>query len=381
MDGRQEARKVTPKHGPASHCQRHCAMRSWQPSETFDGVEMVAMLSSELVRSALESSPDAMVIIDASGTILFANQRLSALFGYEREEVRGSSIEQLMPERFRATHVFAAENRMRPMGAALDLYAQRKDGSEFPVEISLSPVRDGDALVAAAIRDVTERKRVQQELILAREAAEHAREIADEAREAADRANQAKSRFLAMASHDLRQPLQSLALLNGTLRRLVTHPDAVEALTYQDQAIEAMSRLLNALLDISNLESGAIEPAPHVLLVEDDPAVRDATRMLLKVAGYRVLTAASLAEAQACAAEHPQIALLVTDYHLSNGETGRQVIASLRDVLGTSLGAVLITGDTSSAVKDLQHDERLRLARKPINAEELLAILKSLLAN
>jgi signal transduction histidine kinase len=286
-----------------------------------------------------------------------------------------------MPERFRATHVFAAENRMRPMGAALDLYAQRKDGSEFPVEISLSPVRDGDALVAAAIRDVTERKRVQQELILAREAAEHAREIADEAREAADRANQAKSRFLATASHDLRQPLQSLALLNGTLRRLVTHPDAVEALTYQDQAIEAMSRLLNALLEISNLESGAIEPAPHVLLVEDDAAVRDATRMLLKVAGYRVLTAASLAEAQACAAEHPQIALLVTDYHLSNGETGTQVIASLRDVLGASLGAVLITGDTSSAAKDLQHDERLRLARKPINAEELLAILKALLAN
>jgi two-component system, sensor histidine kinase len=519
---------------------------------------MVAMLSSEFVRSALESSPDAMVIIDASGKILFSNQQLSALFGYDRDEVRGRSIEHLMPERFRARHVghrerFAAENRLRPMGVGLELYARRKDGSEFPVEISLSPIRDrDDALVAAAIRDVTDRQRAQQELILAREAAEHARQIADEAREAADRANQAKSRFLATASHDLRQPLQSLALLNGTLRRLVTGADAVEALSYQDQAIEAMSRLLNALLDISKLESGAIKPertdfpvsalfeelrhefaslaankglqlqvvpaaecihsdpslvgqilrnlvsnaikytragsirlsslrrpntirievldtgigipadqlqyiydefyqvgvatnssregyglglsivqrlvrlldinldvqsevgkgsvfalelpageadavakssaaesvhvarqttAPQVLIVEDDPAVRDATRMLLKVEGYRVLTAASLAEAQACAAKHPQIALLVTDYHLSNGETGTQVIASLRDMLGADLRSVLITGDTSSAVRNLQHDERLRLARKPIHAEELLTMLKALLAS
>ena len=120
--------------------------------------------------------------------------------------------------------------------------------------------------------------------------------------------------------------------------------------------------------------------APHVLLVEDDPAVRDATRMLLKVEGYRVLSASSLAEAQAHSAAHPQIDLLVTDYHLSNGETGTQVIESLRASLGKSLKAVLITGDTSSALKELQRDERLRLARKPINADELLGLLKSLLA-
>jgi two-component system CheB/CheR fusion protein len=117
-----------------------------------------------------------------------------------------------------------------------------------------------------------------------------------------------------------------------------------------------------------------------VLLVEDDPAVRDATRMLLKVEGYRVLTASCLAEAQALALEYPQLDLLVTDYHLSNSETGTQVIASLRASLGAHLKAVLITGDTSSAVRDLQHDEKTRLARKPIHAEELLTLLKSLLA-
>ncbi|HEY6923529.1 MAG TPA: PAS domain S-box protein, partial [Steroidobacteraceae bacterium] len=187
-------------------------------------------LSAELSRSVLDSSPDAMVVVDSKGHIIFVNQRLTELFGYGREEIRGQPVELLIPLRFRTAHVshraaFASERKVRPMGAGLELYACRKDGSEFPVEISLSPVQEaGTQLVAAAIRDVTERKRAQKELILARETAENARRAADEAREAADRANQAKSRFLATASHDLRQPLQSLALLNGALRRLVDHP-------------------------------------------------------------------------------------------------------------------------------------------------------------
>jgi two-component system, sensor histidine kinase len=112
--------------------------------------------------------------------------------------------------------------------------------------------------------------------------------------------------------------------------------------------------------------------------VEDDPAVRNATRMLLKVEGFQVLTAGSLAEARAHASQHPDLDLLVTDYHLSNDETGTQVISALREDLRKQLKAVLITGDTSSAVKELERDERLRVARKPIHAEELLTLLKSL---
>src|SRR5690242_20545174 len=151
------------------------------------------MLSAELVRSVLDSAPDAMIIIDASGSVLFANNQISALFGYSGDAVIGRKVEMLLPERFRNRHVghrssYAASGRVRPMGAGLELFALRADGTEFPVEISLSPIRDGaDLLIAAAIRDVTDRKRVEREL--------------KEARAEADRANLAKSRFLATASH------------------------------------------------------------------------------------------------------------------------------------------------------------------------------------
>src|SRR5208282_4555414 len=129
-----------------------------------------------------------------------------------------------MPDRFRTRHVehrqaYIEAPRVRPMGESLVLFGQCRDGSEFPIEISLSPIQDGErTLVVAAIRDATIRRRVEVELRNAREAADHLREEADEARENADRANQSKGRFLATASHDLRQPLQTLALLNGALR-------------------------------------------------------------------------------------------------------------------------------------------------------------------
>jgi PAS domain S-box-containing protein len=500
----------------------------------------------ELARSALDAAPDAMIIIDASGIIRFANRQVSALFGYEHDKVIGWHVEQLMPERFRLRHVahrdgYVRSLRVRPMGAELELYARRHDGTEFPVEISLSPIQDGGrALVAAAIRDTTDRVRAKAELIAAREAAE--------------RANQGKSRFLATASHDLRQPLQSLALLNGSLRRLVTDTLAREALDQQELAIGAMSRLLNALLDISKLESGAIQPeltdfkvaslfeelrnefagiaakkglelqieaanecvhsdpalveqilrnllsnaikytregrvilhcieeperlirievldtgvgipanqlpliceefyqvgvpanssrdgyglglsivqrlvrllnlgfriesqvgkgsafslvlplsmgtvipqyatAPeppkpgphpgktHVLLVEDDAAVRSATRMLLKVDGYRVTAAETLADALSIARTDPGIDLILTDYHLGGGETGTQVISELRKLLGKTVRAVLMTGDTSSAVRELPVESGVKVASKPIKAEELLALIKELLAD
>lgn len=504
----------------------------------------------ELARSALDAAPDAMTIIDDAGVICYANRQLSALFGYSHDDLVGKHIECLMPERFRDRHVahrqsYVGSVRIRPMGVGLELFGRRRDATVFPVEISLSPIQDGERiLVAAAIRDVSDRKRGEADLICARQAAE-------QARESADRANQAKSRFLATASHDLRQPLQTLSLLNGVLQRRLAGPDTEQVLNQQEQAIDAMSRLLNALLDVSKLESGAVRPHPgdfavgvlfaelhsefanlaaskglafevissadsghsdrslveqilknllsnaikytrqgsvtlrclreqpallrlevadtgigiaadqlrhiydefyqvgiptnstregyglglsivqrlvsllelklearsevgkgsvfaltlpqgrdgvgapprtarespvrepqgpvRILLVEDDASVRDATRMLLKSEGYHVTAVASLAEALAQVSRDPALDLLVTDYHLHNGETGLQVIAAVREALGTELKAVLITGDSSSAMQELPADPRLRVAIKPMKPEELVGILSALL--
>lgn len=515
--------------------------------------------SAELARSALDAAPDAMVIIDASGAIRFANRQVSVLFGHAHDDLIGQSIEGLLPERFRVRHVahregFVSNVRVRPMGAGLDLFGLRHDGSEFPVEISLSPIdAAGEKLVAAAIRDATARKQAEADLIAAREVADAARALAIQARDAADRANQGKSRFLAAASHDLRQPLQTLALLNGALLRSVRDPDVAAALQQQEQAIAGVARLLNALLDISKLESGVIKPeladfavsqvfeglrgefatiaaskglalevegcrdtvrsdptlveeilrnllsnaikytraggvrlrclhesslvrievldtgigipadelpyisdefyqvgvssnstrdgyglglsivqrlvkllalqldvrsevgkgsafsltmpavdrlsatAPsqsgrhspiqgpqvgttRVVLVEDDAAVRAATHMLLRVEGYSVSAYASREEALQHVRDGKGIDLLISDYHLGGGETGTQVIAALREALGAPLKALIMTGDTSTAISELPRDPFLRVASKPIVAEELLTLLRALLA-
>jgi two-component system, sensor histidine kinase len=371
------------------------------------------------------------------------------------------------------------------------------------------------------------------------------------ARDEADRANRAKGRFLATASHDLRQPLQALSLLNGTLRRLLTDADAARVVEQQQQAVSVMSGLLNVLLNISKLESGAIQPqigncdlgtlfeelrgefsesaarkglqlevvpcpefartdrtllgqilrnllgnairytrhgsvrlecrrdgerlridvadtgigiapehlrdifeefyqvaapgggvreghglglsivrraaqllnhelrvdsepgqgsvfsvflplgaaearAPgpatspdpgaavsrptHVLIVDDDLAVLDATRLLLKVEGYRVSAAASFEAALEQARANPDIDLLISDLHLGDGRTGTEVIASIRGILGRLVKTVLITGDTSGgvSVSDIARDDRVRVTSKPVKAEELLGLLHAL---
>ena len=120
--------------------------------------------------------------------------------------------------------------------------------------------------------------------------------------------------------------------------------------------------------------------APRVLLVEDDRSVRDATRLLLSVEGYQVTAVATLGEALGHATRQNVIDLLVTDYHLANGETGTAVISALRESLGKHLKAVLITGDTSTAVKELPRDPFMRLASKPVEADELLTLMRALLA-
>ena len=230
------------------------------PIETEDGLLVTSTIrpvdsvsdSEAYFRTILESAPDAMIIIDESGKIAVANGQAERMFGYRREQLLGQPIEILLPERLRDRHKqhrqhFVADPSLRPMGVGLHLVARRNDGSEFPVEISLSPVQAANGrFVSSVIRDVTERKKMEDEIIAARQEAE--------------RANKANSAFLAAASHDLRQPVQALSLLNGALRRTVKDERALEMIDNQQHSLTAMTNLLNSLLDISRLDAGAVSP-------------------------------------------------------------------------------------------------------------------------
>jgi CheY-like chemotaxis protein len=131
-------------------------------------------------------------------------------------------------------------------------------------------------------------------------------------------------------------------------------------------------------------ESAAHPRAPtdgmEILLVEDEAGVRNAMRMLLELEGYSVTATATAEEALARLRAGEHFDLLITDYHLEPGRTGTEVIAAARALHGESFKAILVTGDTSSAVRELRGDEALRITSKPINSDELLELARSLVS-
>ncbi|HEX5692702.1 MAG TPA: PAS domain S-box protein, partial [Roseiflexaceae bacterium] len=206
---------------------------------------------AEHARALLDAGPDAVVVVDAQRAIVFVNAKTLALFGYQDQELIGQPIESLLPMGGHNAHPCSptAQDAPTPWPATvmLELYARHRDGAEFPVEITRSKLHTMDGLlISIAIRDISNRKRLQEQLIAARTEAE--------------RANRAKSVFLATASHNLRQPLQTLSLLNSVLEKTAIEPTVASAVGAQRAALVSVSELLNALLDISKLESGAIRP-------------------------------------------------------------------------------------------------------------------------
>jgi two-component system sensor histidine kinase DevS len=148
-----------------------CCTHSLQSSRSPPYDLLIAPeLNDRLIRDIIDAAPDGMVIADGDGTIVLVNHQLEALFGYERAELLGMSVDRLLPERLRATHDehrhdYAAAPRTRAMGTGRTLVGRRADGSEFPVEVSLSPVRVAvGTMVVAAVRDITERLAVDERL-------------------------------------------------------------------------------------------------------------------------------------------------------------------------------------------------------------------------
>jgi two-component system, LuxR family, sensor kinase FixL len=211
------------------------------------------MTQERAIADFLDISPDALIVIDATGKIALVNAQVEAIFGYSRTELLNKPLEILLPERFRAVHVthrahYFTSPRLRPMGRGLSLLGLRKNGQEFPVDISLRPLDlSGVPHAIGAVRDMSAQRSAEQQVVILREQQER------------------YDTFLSMASHELRTPLATMQVLTQLLSRMVDQgmerseeqqtrrETARELLTEMFRQLERLNHLIGDLLDVSRV--------------------------------------------------------------------------------------------------------------------------------
>ncbi len=240
---------------------------SLSPLETDEGVFVSAAIrdtteskkAEKKFRDLLESAPDAMIIVDREGLIRLANLQTDKIFGYNRKDLLGQPISLLMPDRFRSGHPsfmreYFKNPKTREMGSGLQLFGITKRGKEFPIEISLSPLDTEDGLlVSAAIRDISEKKKLEMRLINSN--AELDRKVKQRTDQLTQQ-NKELEQFAYIASHDLQEPLRTISSMTQLLARKYKDKLDTEASQYVKYTVEAsqrMSDLIKGLLIYSRI--------------------------------------------------------------------------------------------------------------------------------
>jgi PAS domain S-box-containing protein len=246
-------------------------MTAGNPESQAGAAQQESSLESRY-RKLLHAAPDAILEVNEAGRILILNEAVERMFGYSRDELVGLSVDQLVPAAMRGGHAqhrsaYANRPKTRPMGTGLELQGQRKDGSLFPVEISLSPNWiEGSLHVIASVRDITERKAVEDRIRTLSEQYTAELTLKNEQLEArnreVERANRLKNEFLASMSHELRTPLHTIIGFSELLGEQLEGPLGEKQQRFVGHILQDARHLLeliNEILDISKIESGRLE--------------------------------------------------------------------------------------------------------------------------